>query len=148
MAKARTIPRPPHPQPRPRPQPRQRPQPKQHPPKTQPKPPVTTPKTPPVTTPPVTKPPTPPKSMKERLKEFRKRQLTRDLKYESGRREIKYQLPVRSTHSLVTNIIGVDVPKPMWEHGGGGKRSYTSTYKSRRQARSSAHRAKLQRRGF
>jgi hypothetical protein len=95
--------------------------------------------------PPVHKPPKP--SMKDRLKEFRKRQLKRDLKYESGRREVAYQLPVRRTHSLVTNIIGVDVPKPMWEKGG-GRRSYTSTYKSRRQARSSAHRAKLQRSGY
>jgi hypothetical protein len=85
--------------------------------------------------------------VKESVKSFKNGQLQRDLAYEQGRRDVKYQLPVRSTHSVATTILGVNVPKPMWEKGG-GRRSYTSTYKSRRQARSSAHRAKLQRGGF
>lgn len=128
---------------RPHPPPRTTPRTRSPPPRTT-VPPRTTIPPPRTTVAPVT---TPPKSMKERLKDFRKDQLKRDLNYESGRREVAHQLPVRRTHSLVTNIIGINVPKPMWERGG-GRRSYTSTYKSRRQARSSAHRAKLQRGGY
>ena len=83
-----------------------------------------------------------------RLAAVRKRSIEMGQMYEQGRRDIVSQLRVKRTNRMVNEVIGYDTPAPMWDRGGGrGKRSYTSTYKSRRQARSSAHRAKLQRRG-
>lgn len=80
--------------------------------------------------------------------EMYKKSVAMGVKYEQGRRDMVTQLRVKTPNRMVNEVIGNPVPAPMWTRGsGGGRRSYTSTYKSRRQARSSAHRAKLQRRG-
>ena len=79
--------------------------------------------------------------------EIRRKSIDMAVRYEAGRSSMVYQLPVKSKHRMVNEVIGNPTPAPMWTRTGSGKRSYTSTYKSRRQARSSAHRAKLQRGG-
>jgi hypothetical protein len=83
----------------------------------------------------------------QRLAAVRKRSIEMGQMYEQGRRDIVSQLRVKRTNRMVNEVIGYDTPAPMWDRGGRGKRSYTSTMKSRRQARSTMHRAKLQRRG-
>jgi hypothetical protein len=82
----------------------------------------------------------------QRLAKLRTRVHDMDQRYEMGRRDMVNQMSVKSTHRMVNEVIGNPTPAPMWRRGR-GTRSYTSTYKSRRQARSSAHRAKLQRGG-